>query len=321
MRRAFSLILAAALIICVPAMAAPPRSKQSAQQPQRAEQVLAWINTYRSKPAPERMPEAIRALSAMGAFREIDTAGIYIGFAAGVLAHNPAKAESFVTAMFPMPPEDQVVIVRAIAYSGLLEWKALLTKFVERMPARRVLIERHLYGKAPGLMDLPLEQNPAALDTLWGFYFATGREEPIRRIISALPWSKDVNDVDKLTTGSMVKLTLAVNATRDHDLLVILHRQAERADKTTGPILREVIEASETYEMSKIRREALASIDEIKRKGPGDRRNMMWWGQVGQTALALGCVAASLTGHVEAGIPCVVGGALSSAALKFLAPQ
>lgn len=301
-----------------------PRGKAAAQQQQlqRPEQVLAWINAYRAKPEPQRMPVALRALSAMGTFREIDSAGIYVGFAAGVLGANPQRAEKLVEALFPMPPEDQVVIVRAIAYSGLADWKALMAKFVERMPARRVLIERHLYGKAPGLMELPLEQNPAALDTLWGFYFATGREEPVKRIISALPWSKDANDVDKLTTGSMVKLTLAVNAMRDPELLRLLHRQAERAEKPVMPILREVIEAAETFEAGKIRREALASIDEIKRKGPGDKRNTLWWGQVGQTALALGCVAASLAGQVEFGIPCVVGGALSSAALKFLAnPQ
>jgi hypothetical protein len=36
--------------------------------------------------------------------------------------------------------------------------------------------------------------------------------------------------------------------------------------------------------------------------------------------LALGCVAASALGQVQLGIPCVVGGALSNAALKYLTP-
>jgi hypothetical protein len=35
---------------------------------------------------------------------------------------------------------------------------------------------------------------------------------------------------------------------------------------------------------------------------------------------ALGCVAAGAAGAVVAGIPCVVGGALSNVALKYLAP-
>jgi hypothetical protein len=41
---------------------------------------------------------------------------------------------------------------------------------------------------------------------------------------------------------------------------------------------------------------------------------------VGQTVFALGCVGAAAGGVVVAGIPCVVGGAISSAALKYLAP-
>ncbi len=33
--------------------------------------------------------------------------------------------------------------------------------------------------------------------------------------------------------------------------------------------------------------------------------------------MALGCVAAAATGQVEVGVPCVVGGALGSAALNY----
>jgi hypothetical protein len=35
---------------------------------------------------------------------------------------------------------------------------------------------------------------------------------------------------------------------------------------------------------------------------------------------ALGCVAAGVMGQVYMGVPCVVGGALSNVALKYLAP-
>lgn len=327
MRCAIGLMFAALVSVGPSVQAAPPEprpvsgQRQAAAAPFRSpEQALATINAYRGKPEPQRMPGMLKALSAMGAFRDVDSAGVYVGFAAGVLADNPAKAEGLVTAMFPMAPEDQVVIIRAIAYSGLPDWKALLGKFVERMPARRVLIDRHMHDKVPGLMALPLDQSPAALDTLWGYYFATGREEPIRRIVSALPWSKEQNDVEKLTTGSMVKLTLAVNAARDPQLLRILQRESVRSDKTTSAILADIIEAAETYETARIKREALAAIDDIKRKGPGDKRTTMFWGQVGQTALAIGCVAAAVTGHIELGVPCVVSGALSSAALRFVAP-
>jgi hypothetical protein len=58
---------------------------------------------------------------------------------------------------------------------------------------------------------------------------------------------------------------------------------------------------------------------ELKRKGPGSRRNMAWWGKIGEGALSLGCIAAAVGGQIEFGLPCVVGGAVSSAALRYWA--
>ena len=82
-------------------------------------------------------------------------------------------------------------------------------------------------------------------------------------------------------------------------------------------LLDEAIEAAETADTARIRKDALGALDELRRKGPGFRRNVSFWGQVGQGAIALGCIAAATTGHVEFGIPCVLGGAASGAALHF----
>ena len=299
------------------ALAAPPPKGR----PLTSQDILKWINGYRTKREPQRLAESVRAMSGIGIFKDLEANGVYIGFIAGVLSDNPDKAEAMIAKMFPMPPEDQVAIIRAIAYSGLPDWKSLLEKFVERMPARTVLIQRHLADKAPTLATLPLDQSPAALDTLWGFYFATGRFVTVDRIIGVLAWSRDANNYEKLTLGSMAKWTLANNAQQDKDLLDHMKIEVNRRPKDISRELREVIEAAETFETSKIRREALNAIEELKRKGPESTRKLTWWGQMGQTALAVGCVAASALGHPEIGIPCVVGGAVSSAALKAITPQ
>ena len=60
-----------------------------------------------------------------------------------------------------------------------------------------------------------------------------------------------------------------------------------------------------------------AALEELKRKGPAYKREVSTWGQVGQGALALGCIAAAVAGQIELGIPCVVAGATSSAAMSF----
>jgi hypothetical protein len=101
---------------------------------------------------------------------------------------------------------------------------------------------------------------------------------------------------------------------------MLLKKISTDVDPKTRKQLAEVIDASETLELSKLRKDALASIDELKAKGPESLRNYNWWGTAGQTVLALGCVAAGALGQIEFGIPCVVGGAASTAALKYFQP-
>jgi hypothetical protein len=324
MRSAIAVILSLVLS-CVSVVAAAPQNKQAAGKPtaefSSPENLLRWINGYRTRPDPAKVPLAVHAMSELGLFRDLDTAGVYIGFMAGVLQVNPKTAEDLVAKMFPMPPEDQVAIVRAIAYSDLPDWKGLMLKFVERMPARKALIDRFVYGKQPTLRQIALDAGPAPLDMLWGMYFATGSYEPILRMVSVLTWAKDPNNVERLTIGSMAKLSLATNASRDKELLDMLKGAMGHEGKQTRAVLRDVIEAAETFEFGRVRKDALAAIDQLKLKGPASTRNMQWWGQAGQTALALGCIVAGALGHFEVGIPCVVGGAVSGAALKYMTPQ
>jgi hypothetical protein len=313
-----AVVLALLLASASAAGAAPSKKKAEFAS---SEHILRWINGYRLRPDPGKLPSAVKAMSEFGVFRDMDTAGIYVGFMAGVLHTNPKRAEELVEKMYPMPPEDQVAIVRAIAYSDLPGWKDLMLKFTERMPARKTLIDRFVFGKQPTLKQMELDAGTTPLDTLWGFYFATGSLEPVLRMVSVLAWAKDQNNVERLTIGSMAKLSLATNASRDKELLDMLKASMNSDSKDTRVVLQEVIDAAETFELARVRKDAMAAIEQLKMKGPASARNTQWWGMAGQTVLALGCVAASAMGQVQVGIPCVVGGALSGAALKWMTPQ
>jgi len=297
------------------ARAAPAKAGFASQ-----EALLKWIDQYRDEPDPDRLPKAVESMRELGLLRDPDASGVYVGFVAGVLGTNPAKAEGLVTRMFPMPPEDQAIIIRGIAYSGLPEWKALLGKLVERMPARRVLIDRTLSGKEKTLLKVPLESGPAAIDMLWGFYFATGSMQPVKRIVSALPWSaKTEKDVEKLTIGSMAKWTLATNAQREKSLQDALRAEIARQPKTVAEPLKEVVEAAQSFETHKIRKDALAAIDNLKRNGPPKTTGWQTWAaRAGEVAVAVGCVAASALGQVQLGIPCIVTGAAASGLKNFM---
>jgi hypothetical protein len=306
-----------------------------------ADGVLRWINAYRSKPDSVGVPTMVQAMSRLGALKDPEQAGVYTGFLAGVIHANPDRAEAMIAKMLPLPPGDQWIVARAIAYSGHPNWRNMLRRFEAKLPARKVLIDKYLTGQLPRLYqyekepavstwdtlkskvtgkELPkahvLEPSPELLDTYWGYYFATGHARPISRIIEMLPWSLEVDSVDKLTLGSMAKYTLASNASRDPELLVTLREARERTPKETAKVLAQVIDAAETVETAKLRKEAMAAIEELRRKGPAYRRNVSWWGQIGQGALAVGCIAAAATGQVYLGLPCVITGGASSAALS-----
>src|SRR3984893_19444097 len=216
----YAAFLAASLLLIAPADAAvTPEIDPSAS----LNVVQQWIYNYRAKPDYTHVPAAVRVLFHAQTFKEPENSGIYLGFIAGAIGSDPAKAEQLVNSFFPVPPEDEWVIVRAIAYSGLPDWRNLLRKVEPKMPGRQVMIDSYLAGTQPTLTAIPLEQatpgmldklrgaltrnpfkkedkkldtklsfagNQDLLDTLWGYYFAPGSHAPVGRIMQMLPWGK-----------------------------------------------------------------------------------------------------------------------------------
>jgi hypothetical protein len=312
--------------------------------------VQQWIYNYRAKPDYAHVPAAVRVLFHSQAFKEPENAGIYLGFIAGAIGSNPAKAEQLVNSFFPVPPEDEWVLIRAIAYSGIPDWRNLLRRVAPKMPGRRVMIDAYLAGTLATLTDIPLEEqkpgmmdklkkvfsrknekklntaltyagNQDLLDTLWGYYFATGSHLPVLRIMQMLPWSKSRDTIDKLTVGSMARYTLASYAVRDAKLREFLRSELPNQPEAIKVPLTEVIQAADTVQLAAVRKDALAAVEELKTKGSDARRNLDFWGQVGVGAIALGCVSAAALGQIEVGIPCVIGGSASQGLLSFWEKQ
>ena len=163
--------------------------------------------------------------------------------------------------------------------------------------------------------------NPELLDTLWGQYFATGAYRPIWRLLTILPWSKEKDSVERLSVGSAAKYTLANNAARYPDVLALLKDMKPYQPEEAAKILADVIEAAETMQTAHIRKQQLAAIDELKRKGPNYQRDMKTWGYVGQGAIGIGCIVAASMSLTALGLPCVIGGATASALLTYWASQ
>ncbi len=343
MRMLISLIL-----LVLPAHLAQASSLPGEDKPEAG---LTWMKDYHHDPKPQEVPGLIRKLSEQGAFDEPQKAGVYVGFLAGVLRDNPQDAVQIAADCLPLPFKDQWLVVRAIAYSGLANWKQVMVELVPRLPERKHLMGYYTSGKLPTLEEVPFEPpktstmdrvrrafrwgtyfgeekreavrisyatHPELIDVQWGLYFATGEDMPIAWIAALLPWSENRDSLEKLTAGGMAKFTLAVNASRDAELLAALRRIQPHQNERVERLLTEVIIAAETADTARLRNDVIGAIDELRAKGPGYRRDAAWWAEMGQVALSLGCVGAAAAGQVQFGVPCVVGGALSSAALRYL---
>jgi hypothetical protein len=314
--------------------------EQAAPEPQGAftspERLMDWISNYRKHKNPSRVPAAVHAMQDYGLFADEEKAWFCTGFIAGVLGSNPRDGPALVPRMFPMPDKEQAVIIRAIVYSGRPDWRELLEKNSSRMPLRRPLIDDFLAGKRPVLMELPLDHGGSpGIYALWGYYVATGQYEPVVRIMQALRWSKKKEDsrfsfrkvfsgwghdpsaVEKITTGGTAKWTLASYAERDRQLLNLYRAESARQPEEIAKPLNDVIEAAEIFESEKVRKDQFGAIEDAQKQQMTNEAGMTKGATAGSIAIATGCVAATALGQAYIALPCVLGGALYTGAVKL----
>ncbi|HEU4475414.1 MAG TPA: hypothetical protein VFR71_01790 [Methyloceanibacter sp.] len=300
------------------------------------ERLMDWVSNYRKHKNPSRVPAAVHAMQEFGLFGDEEKAWFCTGFIAGVLGSNPKDGPGLIPRMFPMPDKEQAVIIRAIAYSGRPDWRELLEKHADRMPLRRPLIDDFLNGSRPTLMELPLDHGGSpGIYALWGYYVATGQHAPVVRIMEALRWSKNKSDsgfsfrkifsgwgsdpsaLDKITTGGTAKWTLASYAERDRELINLYRAEYQRQPEEVSKPLKDVIEAAETFESEKIRKDQFGAIEDAQRSQLSNEAGMSKGATAGSIAIATGCVAASALGQAYIALPCVLGGALYTGAVKL----
>ena len=321
-------------------MSMAPDQPQAAAEQQGAfsspEKLMDWVTTYRKHPNPSRVPPAVHAMLDYGLLADEEKEWFCIGFIAGVLGTNPKDGPALIPRMFPLPDKEQAVIIRAIVYSERPDWRELLEKNSSRMPLRRPLIDDFLQGKRPTLMELPLADGGSpGIYALWGYYVATGQHEPVVRIMQALQWSRNKDDssfsfkkifsgwgndpsaVEKITTGGTAKWTLASYAERDRELLNLYRAEASRQPEAIAKPLNDVIVAAEAFESEIVRKDQFGAIADAQKAQMTNEAGMTKGATAGSVAIATGCVAATALAQPEIAIPCVIGGALYTGAVKL----
>ena len=76
--------------------------------------------------------------------------------------------------------------------------------------------------------------------------------------------------------------------------------------------------SAEVFESEKIRKDQFGAIEDAQKMKATNEAGMSKGATAGSIAIATGCVAASALGQIYIAVPCVIGGALFTGAMKLM---
>ena len=210
-----------------------------------AEQAGQWFTSYYLKPEPERIPDALRTMSAAGLLKPDKGAPPMTGFLAGAFAARPQGARPLAQGLAFLPEDEQPILLLGLWYSGIPDAKAIFRELSSAMPSHKARIEFLLGTPAPRIVEMPPDQGAWVLDAWWGYFLATGDELPVRAVIAVLPWTQIRGDVGRLAIGGAARWSLASNAVQHDRVLEICKTQLPVQPPQTARLLDEVVKAAE----------------------------------------------------------------------------
>lgn len=164
--------LAAALLF---GLAGPSFSQDASDEPDDPVIERDWLESYYEAPTPEQFVERMREYSRDGVFLEDRARPALIGFISQVMRQNRDKIKTWHEELRSLSPEELQVIHTAMLYSRTSEADEVLqAAFGERFEEQK--------KELPRILEMKLAQTHS-IDMLWGFFYATGSENAVRRVI------------------------------------------------------------------------------------------------------------------------------------------
>lgn len=134
-----------------------------------------WLEFYYQDPRPERVVAQLKDWAVDGTLDNQGARPALIGFLSQVIRANRDQLEGWYGDLQGLSPRHQQLLHTAMLFSRTEEADRILRgRFGERYERQKREV-----GK---ILELPLDARPT-LDMLWGFYYATGSANAIRRIV------------------------------------------------------------------------------------------------------------------------------------------
>lgn len=169
-------LLAAALLAIFPPSASRGQEAEEKAAPADAPaEEEDWLEYYYQDPTPERFVEEVKNWAADGTLEMEHAAPALIGFLSQVMRHNRDEIGNWYTALEGLDPKQKSILHTAMLFSRTTEADELMReKFGKAYEDQKVETSK--------ILETPLDKR-GALDMIWGFFYATGSENAIRRIV------------------------------------------------------------------------------------------------------------------------------------------
>lgn len=152
----------------VPKQAAPAETSEREPDPDHD-----WLTFYYQNPEPDKLVEQIRKWSDGRILSDERVRPALVGFLSQVFRQNRDKIKKWYLDISDLPPEDMQTIRLALIFSRTTEGDEIIKEgdggaILEKRP--------------PKVLEMSMVQLPT-FDMLWGYFYATGSEEVIKRMI------------------------------------------------------------------------------------------------------------------------------------------
>lgn len=208
------------------------------------EDVSKWLMGYYKAPDISRFPEAIEYMSQSGMLDNKQAIAPVFGFVAGVFEDNPALVEGWVDKLEYLKEEHLGVLVLGLWYANLPVSQARTYAILDKHPRLNGEFSFLRKGSPMPVTKIPLEQGAWVLDVLWGNFMATGKKDPVERIMAALPWVDVKGDVNRLLIGGAARWSLTSNAVQHNRVFEFCEIATKTQAKEVALKLLEIVDAA-----------------------------------------------------------------------------
>ncbi len=134
-----------------------------------------WLESYYENPTPEQFVSHMKDWAADGTLENEHAKPALIAFVSQVIRQNRAALEGWYHELAGLSPQQMQVMHTAMLYSRTAEADEILRETFGRSYDEQK-------RETQKILELPLDKQ-RTMDMLWGFFYATGSEEAIRRIV------------------------------------------------------------------------------------------------------------------------------------------